>query len=426
MINKNNIFKVPNTNSRDAPYKRVIYDIKDELLINSKTKKSNQDYICICSGGTTSSCARKNLVTIDLRKKYNQISFDQGSNLVRIGGGVLMKDLLAHLEKFGRTFPTGLSNLPGAGFILTGGISPLSRRYGLAIDNVESLKGFFGNGDYFSFSKKKLKKEDKKIWSAIKGAAPFLSIVTEIELNTFKPYPIQIIEGFVNEKELEELIKLSEYFPENVSLQWLYSEKIYIYIVSELIRTEDEENISNYLFKYEKFSSLNSKIYGNFNLVKFFPNELGLFELNKNNHSEVISLLGKELGNNTEEFISILKEINSERPNKSCYIATQQLGFKTKKETTPGSYFIHRESIWKPWIYTSWKKNDLKDKERALDWLNKSWYKLKKFFPKIHLAQLHTHLNSHKEEMDLAFGNKVDELKILKNIYDPAGNLPPL
>ena len=319
-----------------------------------------------------------------------------------------------------------MSNLPGAGFILTGGISPLSRRYGLAIDNVESLKGFFGNGDYFSFSKKKLKKEDKKIWSAIKGAAPFLSIVTEIELNTFKPYPIQIIEGFVNEKELEELIKLSEYFPENVSLQWLYSEKIYIYIVSELIRTEDEENISNYLFKYEKFSSLNSKIYGNFNLVKFFPNELGLFELNKNNHSEVISLLGKELGNNTEEFISILKEINSERPNKSCYIATQQLGFKTKKETTPGSYFIHRESIWKPWIYTSWKKNDLKDKERALDWLNKSWYKLKKFFPKIHLAQLHTHLNSHKEEMDLAFGNKVDELKILKNIYDPAGNLPPL
>ena len=39
-----------------------------------------------------------------------------------------MKDLMNYLEKHNRTFPTGLSKLPGAGYILTGGISPMSRR----------------------------------------------------------------------------------------------------------------------------------------------------------------------------------------------------------------------------------------------------------------------------------------------------------
>ena len=35
-------------------------------------------------------------------------------------------------------------------------------------------------------------------------------------------------------------------------------------------------------------------------------------------------------------------------------------------------------------------------------------------------------LNSHDEELTLAFGNRMNELKTLKNIFDPQGILPPL
>ena len=56
----------------------------------------------------------------------------------------------------------------------------------------------------------------------------------------------------------------------------------------------------------------------------------------------------------------------------------------------------------------------------------KSWSKLKIFYPNIHLAQLHNHLDSHEEEIILAFGNRINELKTLKNIFDPQGILPPL
>ena len=35
-------------------------------------------------------------------------------------------------------------------------------------------------------------------------------------------------------------------------------------------------------------------------------------------------------------------------------------------------------------------------------------------------------MNSHEEEITLAFGNRINELKTLKNIFDPQGILPPL
>ena len=31
------------------------------------------EYLCVCSGGTTSSCAKENLITLDLRKNYKNI-----------------------------------------------------------------------------------------------------------------------------------------------------------------------------------------------------------------------------------------------------------------------------------------------------------------------------------------------------------------
>ena len=131
------------------------------------------------------------------RKEYNQIHLEEEKNLIKIGGGVIMRDLMNYLEKHNKTFPTGLSKLPGAGYILTGGISPMSRRYGLAIDNIESIKGYLGNGTFISLEQNSLNSGQKLLWEGFKGAAPFLAIITEIGLKTYQSHPIQIIEGFV-------------------------------------------------------------------------------------------------------------------------------------------------------------------------------------------------------------------------------------
>ena len=201
------------------------------------------------------------------------------------------------------------SKLPGAGYILTGGVSPLSRTYGLAIDNIESIKGFLVNGTFISLKKNQINTEEQLIWEAIKGAAPFFSIITEIELKTIQSNSIKVIEGFVNLDELTEIIKLSEEFPENISLQWIYAQKIYIYIFAELKNNLEDKRTEECLMLLDKFPTLEKQFYENFNKINFFPKELNLYELNANNHSEVISLLGEDLKNDIPIFIKCLDEI---------------------------------------------------------------------------------------------------------------------
>ena len=426
MIPKKKLIEVINTNARDSQIKNIYFDVKKEIFSKDKLNLKSDKYICICSGGTTSSCAKDDFITLDLRRKYNQIAFNKGKEIVRSGGGVLMKDLLNHLEKEDRIFPIGLSNLPGMGYILTGGVSPLSRRYGLAIDNIEFMKGYLGDSRYFSLYKNELDKDEIKLWEGLRGAAPFLAIITEIGLKTIKTYPIVIFEGFVNQLELKELIEISESFPKNMSLQWIFTGRIYIYIVAEIKTEEDKINNEKYLRIFNQFYSLDNKTYKSFNQIKFFPKELDLFEFNLNYHSEVISLLGEDLNNNVSQFVQIISEINENKPNKSCYIACQQLGGNTKTDQNSPSFFVHRNSSWKPWIFTAWERNNLEQKEISINWMFESWSKLKVLFPNIHLAQLHNHLDTHEEELKRAFNNKLDALKFLKNFCDPSGILPPL
>jgi len=426
VIEKNFSFEVFNTNARDAKKRDILFDIEKDTFNKQNLKLKKDEYICICSGGTTSSCSRNNFITLDLRRKYNHINFNKETNIVTVGGGVIMNNLLNHLDKYNRIFPIGLSNLPGMGYVLTGGVSPLSRRYGLAIDNIEFIKGYLGNGKYFSLYRKNLNNEDKSLWEALRGAAPFLSIVTEVGLKTIRNYPIFIWEGFLNEIELIDIIEMAEGFPENMSLQWISTDKIYIYIVAEIKTESDKIKIKEYLQVLNKFTSLTTVNFKSLKEISFFPKELDLFELNSTYHSEVISLLGEDLNNNVSQFVEIINDINKSKPNKSCYVACQQLGGNTKKLNSYPSLFIHTNSSWKPWIFASWERDNIRDKEISLNWMNESWCKLKKLFPNIHLAQLHNHLQTHDEEVTRAFDRKIDKLKDLKNFCDPSGILPPL
>jgi len=425
VVEKHKLFKVPNINSSEANFKKLIFEINDEIFFGSKKVSTKKNYLCVCSGGTTSSCAKDGLITLDLRRYFNSIIFKKNTGVVKIGGGVLMGDLSYYLDQNNRTFPTGLSGIPGVGYLLTGGISPLSRRYGLAIDNIESVSGFFGNGKSFKLVKNQLNENEFGIWDGIRGAAPFFSIVTELELKTFKSYPIMVFEGFVKDRELADLILLSENFPENFSLQYMLAKDIYVYIVAEMKTDNDKKVIAKYEQSLKLFPSLLNKTYSSFNRIKFFPKELELFESNSTYHSEVLSLLGKDLGSNVYQFVKDLKLINKNKPNKSCYFAAQQLGGESKNIQNSG-LFIHRESTWKPWIFASWDKSNKTEKKIVIQWMLDSWEQLKKYYPKIHLAQLHNHLDSHTEELNLAFSEKLNDLKNLKNLYDPFGNLPHL
>ena len=83
-MKNNSYLEVPNINSKDAKFKKLIYDVDDSLFYENKYYEE-LEHLCVCSGGTTSSCAKNGFTTLDLRKNYSKIHIDRESNLVTIG-----------------------------------------------------------------------------------------------------------------------------------------------------------------------------------------------------------------------------------------------------------------------------------------------------------------------------------------------------
>lgn len=79
-------------------------------------------------------------ITLDLRK-LDDVFVDEGLDWARVGTGNRWKKVYEVLEPLGRTAAGGRNGEVGVGgFILGGGISFVSRRYGWALDNVRNFE----------------------------------------------------------------------------------------------------------------------------------------------------------------------------------------------------------------------------------------------------------------------------------------------
>ncbi len=337
-----------------------------------------------------------------------------------------MGELIEILKGHGRSFPIGLSNHTGFGYMLTGGISPLSRSQGLAIDQIEQINGIWGNGTQFV-----LKRNDQHTngiptneWRALLGASPFLAIITSVKLRTFPIRNLRIWSSIVKPNELMDLIRESELFPNHISLQWSWDNTI------KALCVIDSNNDLSIL------KELNNMVKDKNNITTFNVN--GLDQLNNLNilksssphkqliYNEVLGILGPSWENNVNHVVHLISGLMNERPNQFCYISSQQLGGHTSKVKRDSTSFLHRNSLWKPWITAGWPASNSRQKELSLKWQEKVWKKLQPFCPDVHMAQLHQHLPFHKKEINGAFDEWLPSLQELKQIYDPKGLLPNL
>ena len=384
--------------------------------------------LLICSGGTSSRCAANNLITLDLRKKYRDLIFNGARNEISIETGNSMYDLVNELTKFERSFPIGLSSKTGCGYILTGGISPLRRLYGLAIDNLIEVSGIWGNGKEFIIKKpiNDLNSNEIKYWRGLCGAAPFLAIITKLKLTTQPLKKTKVWKIKTNQKNLVKLIKNAENWPKSFSLQWFWRESIEAYIVNQSMNGKEK---SDYTFITDILSKMGQAEFtecsNQINMPKFgYKNSNSIHT--EHFHSEVIGILGPKLKDKSNRLINKIEKLIEERPYSSCFIAAQQLGGMTKEQKNTSSSFIHRKAEWKPWITAAWPAGNKEGREMSLKWLEKAWIELEPFFPGVHLAQIHSHLNFHSKEVTAAFGEWLPELRKLKSELDPMGHLPPL
>ena len=334
-----------------------------------------------------------------------------------------MGELSSFLKNHKRSFPIGLSGMTGMGYILTGGISPLSRSRGLAIDQITEIKGFWGNGKEFHLLRPNKNTELTFEWKALCGAAIFLGIITKVRLKTQPLRPLLSWTANLSFSQLSECINQAESWPNSLSLQWIFGENIFAHAIGEVKSPDDESFLINLL---ERLPYSRNRVVNKFNDMNSLPNlSLGNNINNNSNHSEVLGLLGPAWQEKNQNVLKILQDLINKRPNNSCYIASQQLGGLTHSNDIDTS-FIHRDSIWKPWINGAWEPFDQLKRESTLEWMKECWNNLEFICPGVHLAQIHPHLCWHKKELSSAFKDWLPKLQEIKAINDPRNLMPPL
>ena len=283
-------------------------------------------------------------------------------------------------------------------------MGPLSRRLGLAVDQVCAISGVWGGGQAFALSRDR--NQGTAEWRGLCGAAPFLGVVSELVLTTHPLQPLWIERTGGGPDQLVDRMVEAEAADPDTSLQWHWGADAEVQFL--WVSGAEQQGLE--------------RIDGLHQLPSLAPSPPVIPRL----HGEVVGLLGGGGAEAWRPLVAGLQRLMARRPHPGCNVACQQLGGATSRVAVETTSFVHREAVWKPWITAVWPAGNLGVRQQSLAWLEQVWQLLNPVCPGVHLAQIHDHLPFHHQELEQAFGAWLPSLRSLKARLDPEGNLPTL
>jgi FAD/FMN-containing dehydrogenase len=154
---------------------------ESELVVAVRSGGHSYPGHCVCDGG----------MVIDLAP-MRQITFTEADTNVRVGAGVLLRDVDRATTARDRVIPAGIVSHTGfAGLALGGGFGYLTRSCGMTCDQIMRFQVVTADGSVVHASEK----ENTELFWALRGGGGNFGVVTEFECR-LSPLP-QINAGMV-------------------------------------------------------------------------------------------------------------------------------------------------------------------------------------------------------------------------------------
>ena len=147
--------------------------------------RTNKLLVAVRGGGHnvagSASCDGGIMIDLSLMKG---IHIDRAAKTARVQGGATLGDMDRETQVFGLATPGGNISTTGvAGLTLGGGIGHLRRKYGLAIDNLQSVDLITAEGAFVTASEH----ENSELFWGIRGGGGNFGVVTSFE---FRLHPV--------------------------------------------------------------------------------------------------------------------------------------------------------------------------------------------------------------------------------------------
>lgn len=193
-------------------------DVQD-VITCVKFAKTNDLLLAVRGGGHNAGGLglADDALVIDL-SMMKDIQVNKEARLVKVQGGVLLKELDAATHQFGMAVPAGIFGSTGvAGLTLGGGLGYLTRHYGLSIDNLLEAEVVLADGRLVVASST----ENQDLFWALRGGGGNFGVVVSF---VFKLSPVHTVYGgpmLWNISDTKEMLRWFDEFirnaPDNIN-----------------------------------------------------------------------------------------------------------------------------------------------------------------------------------------------------------------